>query len=139
MESGNLAKLRFGDALPTPLGRAATSRLLCTLKQGATLRSAGTVLRTLLLPGTRGRTEKRFTLVRHARSARASRSALPIGSASGGVRYYPVSREMVYARLELYTRSDKQREEALKQLFREAGSEDGTLPSRPSEDRSCPM
>ena len=48
-------------------------------------------------------------------------------NAAESVRFNPVSRQVVEARLKEYSGSDKQREEALKQMFAEAGCDDQHL------------
>jgi hypothetical protein len=45
-------------------------------------------------------------------------------SSANDIRYAPVSREVVEARLEKYTGNNKQREATLKQMFAEAGCDD---------------
>ena len=47
-----------------------------------------------------------------------------IGATAEGVRYDPVSREVVETRLGKYTGNNKQREATLKQMFTEAGCDD---------------
>jgi hypothetical protein len=51
--------------------------------------------------------------------------------AAESVRYNPVSREVVEARLSKYTGDNKQREATLKQMFTEAGAMTSTFPKNP--------
>lgn len=60
------------------------------------------------------------------------------GSPPDGVRYYPASRETVDARVERYAGNNKQREQTLKQLFREAGCDDQHLVEQPVRGSKLP-
>lgn len=61
-----------------------------------------------------------------------------IGATAESIRYNPVSREDVEARLGRYAGNDKQREETLKRMFAEAGCDDQHLSEQPVKGSKQP-
>ena len=61
-----------------------------------------------------------------------------IGATADALRYNPVSREVVEARLGKYTGANKQREATLKQMFAEAGCDDRQLSEQPVKGSKLP-
>ncbi|HXH67264.1 MAG TPA: M28 family peptidase [Candidatus Limnocylindrales bacterium] len=59
-------------------------------------------------------------------------------AAADGVRYNPVSRELIETRLGKYKGNDQQRETTLKQLFAEAGCDDQHLSEQPVKGSKMP-
>jgi hypothetical protein len=62
-----------------------------------------------------------------------------IGPSADSVRYNPVAREVVEARLRRYGGNNRQREAALKKMFAEAGCEDQYVSAQAVRDRDCLM
>jgi len=61
-----------------------------------------------------------------------------IGATSETVRYHPVAREVVEARLRNYTGNNQQREATLKQMFAEAGCDDQHVSEQPVKGSKLP-
>jgi len=61
-----------------------------------------------------------------------------IGSAAENLRYNPVSRQVIEARLGKYTGNNKQREATLKQMFAEAGCDDQHISEQPVKGSKLP-
>jgi len=61
-----------------------------------------------------------------------------IGATADGIRFNPVSRETVEARLGKYSGPNKQRQEALKRMFAEAGCDDQHLSEQPVKGSKLP-
>jgi hypothetical protein len=60
------------------------------------------------------------------------------GTYADSIRYTPVSREVVEARLGKYAGNDQQREKTLKQMFADAGCNDQHLSEQPVKDSKQP-
>ena len=58
---------------------------------------------------------------------------------SDSIRYKPVSRDVIEARLQKYAGNDERREAALKQLFAEVGCEEQHLSEQPVKGSKLPM
>jgi Zn-dependent M28 family amino/carboxypeptidase len=61
-----------------------------------------------------------------------------IGATAEGVRYTPVPREVVEARLKKYSGNDRQREVTLRQMFADAGCDEQHLSEQPVEGSRLP-